>query len=64
METLSVQKVRVVFMYKYKLYWSKSWFTLLIKRQLLMYLEIFQYTSIRNLLLMRSNQFLFPWVVT
>lgn len=32
-------------------------------RQLLMYLEIFQYTSIRNLLHMQSNQFLFSWVV-
>lgn len=36
--------------------------TLLIKRQLLIYFEIVQYTSIRNLLHVQSNQLLFSWV--
>lgn len=36
--------------------------TLLMKRQLLIYFEIVQYTSIRNLLHVQSNQLLFSWV--
>lgn len=36
--------------------------TLLMKRQLLIYFEIGQYTSIRNLLHVQSNQLLFSWV--
>lgn len=37
--------------------------TLLMKSQLLMYFEIVQYTSIRNLLHVQSNKLLFSWVV-